>query len=80
MPWSKSLTDKTLEMIKSMDAYGASFKSLSGEYGKLMPVDNGYEIILYKESKGFEYPPALGNKKYHFTNAKEIIDAGWAID
>jgi len=80
MAWSKSLKDKTLEMIESMDAYGAFFKNLSGEHGQLMPKDGGYQITLFAETNEKIYPSSLSEKKYFFKNPEEIINAGWVID
>jgi len=78
--WSKSLMEKTIEMFKTMDAYGAYFKSFSGEYGQLVPRDEGFEITILKETKNNKYTPELSDKKYYFKNIKEIIEAGWVID
>jgi hypothetical protein len=80
MAWSKSLVEKTMEMIENMDANGAFFKNIDGKRGMFFQTEKGFKITLFEETTKAFFLPSLSEEVYYFNDEYEVINAGWVVD
>jgi hypothetical protein len=84
MPWSKTLTKQTRDMLEGKNTpywngEGLELKNLNGKFGTLDVDREDDRKTWIVHIKTFDDPPYAGETE-SYASVDAVLDAGWAVD